>query len=427
MTRQSDAIGENRRKLGEFLGALLQSAGKTKADLARETAFDRTSISHICAGRQFPEQSFWLQADRFVRANGSLIARYDSTVAAERQIRRADLENKLSELGSTGQLRTGAPLFLRDLEVYDPDAAELYADSEPIGGEFIERLHGEIRNFVNLDQQYGGTAASPLILQAYKQARHRIGTSEIRDGYTRDAYSALSEVAEVAGWSLYDSGDDGLTEQINREALEFANRAGDRSMELFIQQNQAMLAESTGRPHESINISKTILDGRLSPRLQALFRLRLARSYGRLRKETDALDQIAHARSLFQEGVRNDDPHWVWWVNEGQLSWFEGAINLDLGRNAASIDALERAANSVPEPRMNYIYRSWALYAYTVNSSWENTDRLFRDLIPHASVFRSHRAHARVIAALNIIERGFAPSSIRDLAEVMRSRLSVTA
>jgi hypothetical protein len=124
-----------------------------------------------------------------------------------------------------------------------------------------------------------------------------------------------------------------------------------------------MHAETIGRPHESINMSQLVLEtNHLSPRIEAVFRLRLARSYGQLQAEDESQKQLKRARSLFEDGVRDNDQHWSWWVTDYLLWWFEGSIRVDLGKKAESIEFFELSANAISEPRMHFVDRAWVLY-----------------------------------------------------------------
>ncbi|WP_433264703.1 helix-turn-helix domain-containing protein [Actinosynnema sp. CS-041913] len=425
MARQPSEIMEVHRRVGAALAEYLNESPLTQGDLARETSYHRTSIAHIIAGRQFPDRNFWEKADRTLDAGGDLVAKYDMARNHEDELKQKELDRQRA----VRLTRTkGLALPKLEIDASDPQATSFYATAEPIGEEYIEYLRDEIRTFVRLDQQYGGDAASPVILQAYKQMRHRVSTSEIRDNLRRDVYSALSEVAEVAGWSLYDSKQmDTLTGRINHESLSFARLAGDRNMELFVLQNMAMHAETLRRPQESINIAHAVIEGnRLSPRLEVLFRLRLAYSYGLLRAESRSTDELKRAAVLFEDGVRDDDPHWAWWINSGQFSWFEGAVRLKLGKTTESVDYFESSANESPEPRMSFIYKLWAIYGYAVNGSWASAEQALQSLIGDVGVFHSRMATTRLAAALDLISKGNAPSSLKDLALSVRSNLAAS-
>jgi hypothetical protein len=425
MARQPEEVTELRRGLGALLAACLDASPLNQGDLARATNYHRSSISHVTAGRQFPERSFWDTADSVLNANGELVAQYDMVRDQEDQIRKAELDRAQAERhAKVSQLASGLKPHRQEVALYHPSPDLKYPDSASIDLSHVEKIHEDIRTFVKLDQQYGGAAASPVILQAYRQMRHRVDTSEIPDELRRDVHSALSEVAEVAGWSLYDSDNDPLTTQINNEALSLTRLAGDRSMELFVLQNMAMHAETMRRPRGSINISRLVLENdNLSPRLEALFRLRLARAYGQLQADGESRKELDHARSLFQDGLEYSDPHWSWWVNNGQLWWFEGAVRVDLGKCVESVEYFELSANSIPEPRMNFVYRTWALFGYCLNRSWANVEQSLWGLVHDVGIFRSRIAARRLNAAIDLIEVGNAPSTVRDLASALRVAL----
>lgn len=428
MARQPEEVAELRRALGAALATYLDASPLNQSDLARKANYDRSSISHITYGRQFPERGFWVTADDTLGANGALVAQYDDVCDQENRLKRAELDREQAERNARiREMTQGVQRASSDVDSY-PAAAQICAESAPIDGEYIESLHHEIKKFVHLDQQYGGVAASPVILQAYKQMRHRINTSEIRKGLRRDTYSTLSEVAEVAGWSLYDSGDDALTERVNNESLTLARLAGDRSMELFVLQNMAMHAEAMRQPRRSINLCQLVLEtDALSPRLEALFRLRLARSYGQLQARNESRSELARARSLFQDGVRDTDPHWAWWVNEAQLWWVEGAVRVNLGMAAESVAFFERAANYPSEPRMNFVRRSTELFGYCVNASWVHAEQSLRGIMKDAGICSSRIAEVRLKAAVDLIDGGKPPGTVRDLGAALRARLSITA
>jgi transcriptional regulator with XRE-family HTH domain len=404
MVRQPEAVMKLRREIGTALAAYLEASPLSQSDLARVTGYHRTSISHVQAGRQFPEREFWEKADNALGAGGELVVHYNNVC-----------DQKVAQ-------------SLKGVAGSNPNGVRYAIGSAPIDVDYVEELHKAIKYFVRLDQHYGGVAASPIILQAYKQMCRRVKTSEIRNGLRRDVYSALSEVAEVAGWSLYDSESDELTERVNHESLSLARMAGDRSMELFVLQNMSMHAETIGRPRESINISHLVLEtNRLSPRLEALFRLRLARSYGRIQAEGEARRQLERARVLFEDGVSEDDPHWSWWINDPQMWWFEGSVRLNLGKRVESVEFFELSANAVSEPRMSFVYRSWALFGYALNGSWSNVDRSLRGLISDVGIFRSGIAGRRLAYVVDLIERGNAPSTVRDLGSALRAALTNAA
>ncbi|MEV0051125.1 helix-turn-helix transcriptional regulator [Saccharopolyspora shandongensis] len=92
MARTPEAIAELRRALGAALRGYREASPLDQTAIGRITAYSRTSISHIEAGRQFPGRGFWETADRALEASGELLTQFDRVVADEKQIRIAELQ-----------------------------------------------------------------------------------------------------------------------------------------------------------------------------------------------------------------------------------------------------------------------------------------------------------------------------------------------
>jgi tetratricopeptide (TPR) repeat protein len=435
MARQPEEVTELRRGLGALLAACLDASPLNQGDLARGTNYHRSSISHIIAGRQFPERSFWEKADSVVNAGGTLVMQYDKVCDQEEQLKQAELERRRTERRALAnnalQKAQGSQLhnvLFRDYR--HPSGHVIDVQSPPIDADYIETVRQDIKAFVRHDQQYGGAVTSPLILRALRRVRRRMDSSEVPDKLFRDMNSAAAELAEVAGWSLYDAEEHAQAEQANHEALKLARLAGDRSMELFILQNMSMHEGHLARARDSLNTARLALGmGRLSPRLQCLFKMREARALAQLGKESDAFKQFNRAKGLYLEGVRDSDPHWTWWVDETELAWHEGMINKDLGKLSKSLDYFDIAANGISEARVRtcYSYRASAFLSHVENRSWSNAEESMRILLNDAGFVGSRRGDLTIEHGLKLLERADATDTVYDLASALRVALDNAA
>lgn len=431
MSGRPEATPEPRRALGQALAQFRARSDLNQTDLGRMTHYSRTTISHIEAGRQFPEREFWEIADSAYGAHGALVAQYDEVCEDEDHRRIGDIETARAE-----RHRRAA----NNMEPYRwaPDHAEdryreLFSSGNrsgpPIDLEYVEGLHRDIEDYVRLDQQQGGSVTSKLIVQGFHQARRRIETSEVEPGLATDALSAVAEIAEVAGWSLYDAEHHLQAQTLNTTALHLARAAGNRSMELFVLQNISMHAGDLGRGRECFDIVTYVLSaGGLSPRVESLFRLREARALALLGADIDARRQLTLAKNLHAEGVRDDDPSWAWWVDEAEFAWHEATINVDLGHPKPALDLFEAAAIGIPErrTRTRYSYRASALLSQVSNRSWTNSEHSMVMLLRYAGYIGSRRGNALIEQALSQLDEADAPEAIRDLARELRLALSRT-
>jgi tetratricopeptide (TPR) repeat protein len=428
MARQPEEVTELRRGLGALLAACLDASPLNQGDLARETNYHRSSISRIMAGRQFPERPFWEKVDSAVNAGGNLVTQYDKVCDQEEQLRHARLERKHAERRALAdnaiqKAQGSQPRNVLFRDYRRPNGRAIEVQWPPIDADYIETVRGDIKAFVRHDQQYGGAAVSPLIMRALRRVRHRMDSSEMPDKLFRDMNSAAAELAEVAGWSLYDAEEHTQAEQANHEALKLTRLAGDRSMELFILQNMSMHEGHLGRARDSLNTARLALGmGRLSPRLQCLFRMREARALAQLGQGSDALKQLNRAKGLYLEGVRDSDPNWSWWVDETELAWHEGMVNKDLGRFSKSLDYFDIAANGISEARVrtSYCYRASAFVSHVENRSWKNAEGSMRILLNDAGFVGSRRGDQTVEAGLKLIVRADATDTVHDLASALQ-------
>jgi hypothetical protein len=85
MSREPEAIVEQRRQLGAALATFRQAGALTQAQVGTETDYDRTSINKIERGHQLPDRPFWQAVDGLLRAEGVLVKQYDGLVANKRK------------------------------------------------------------------------------------------------------------------------------------------------------------------------------------------------------------------------------------------------------------------------------------------------------------------------------------------------------
>lgn len=103
VVRKTAEVASLHRGVGESLAAYRDAASLSQGAVARATNYDRTSICHIEAGRQFPlERAFWEAADLAVGAHGAVLAQYDRASSQVLEIKKAELvkldEERLARL-----------------------------------------------------------------------------------------------------------------------------------------------------------------------------------------------------------------------------------------------------------------------------------------------------------------------------------------
>jgi hypothetical protein len=93
-----------------------------------------------------------------------------------------------------------------------------------------------------------------------------------------------------------------------------------------------------------------------------LFLVRKARALAQ-GGDAHALKLFDQVRGGYEDGTRESDPNWAWWVDEGELAWHEGMALADLGHPREAVDKFERsvAATAPHQVRSRYLHLGYLL------------------------------------------------------------------
>jgi len=241
---------------------------------------------------------------------------------------------------------------------------------------------------------FGSTEVLKTSLRFFRTLHDHLGAGTYDASLERDLQSAAGELAEVAGWLAYDAAQHELCRRMNQESLYFTRLAGDKTVELLTLQNSSMHAGAQGHPREALQIARSVLEGdyRLTSRLKALFLTRKARAMAQ-GGDVSALTLLPEIRSLFLDGVTDEDPAWAWWIDERELAWHEAMVQRDLGLSGQAIDHFERSVAATPadEIRSQYLHRAYLLQAQVDTGAWDAAEQTIQQLVPLSREVGSNR------------------------------------
>lgn len=294
---------------------------------------------------------------------------------------------------------------------------------------YLEAARGYIGHLIALDGRFGGADLAPLAVRFFCSVRQQLGTGAYEPAIERDLQAAAGELAEVAGWFFYDADRQDEVRRMNHEALYFCRLAGDRSMELLTLQNASMHAGFLGRPYEALHLARSVLESRdrLSPRVTALFLAREARALAQGGDE-QALKLLDQARSRYEDGMRESDPKWTWWVDERELAWHEGMALTDLGHPREALSKFEQsvAARAPQSMRGCYLGLGYLLGAQVTVGAWRDAETTMHQIMTMVGHVDSIRMVVLLAGILPELNHEHIPGSTRETAEQLRSLLGQT-
>lgn len=293
--------------------------------------------------------------------------------------------------------------------------------------EYVAAIHDAVGRLVAMDVRGGGNEASIHATRALRTALRRMrGASRP----TTDVVVAVAELAELTGWLLIDANRHGPASRANHVALRLARAGGDRAMELFVLHNISLQSTYLRRPQQGLAAIEPVLEhGRLTPRLESMFRLRAARVHAQQGLPTEAFRLLDHARSLLLDGVSDRDPAWSWWISLRGLDHATAAMHCGLGDWASAIDPLHRALEATPAgaTRDRFLYQCTLLHAEVELNAWHDAEATALRLAALVDTVGSNRPLARLAATIRQVSAQDTSSGSRLRAAVEPLREWTTA
>jgi hypothetical protein len=219
-----------------------------------------------------------------------------------------------------------------------------------IGMADIQRFQATVELFTQLDHRFGGGHARQSLVQYLSTDADRLLHGQYTETVGRALYSATAEATLLAAWMSYDSApDSSLAQRYFIQALRLAQAGGDRLLGASILDAMSHQATYTGRFSEAANLARAAMAGMrgvATATLTAHFHAMEARALARLGDAVGCDRSLASAVHEFERRRPEDDPEWIRYFDEAELSAEIGHCLRDLERPAA---AAQYASSSLLE------------------------------------------------------------------------------
>jgi len=366
---------------GSRVRALLAERGISLRATARALNYDPAYISRVINGRQQPSEALAAALDGLLEADGALVS-------------------------------------LRVPEVRPPEPGA----GRPLGVDGdIAHMRASVAHVLAHDNRYGGGTVAPAAVQVWRAEQRKLDRGAVPERARAGYLSAVAELAEIAGWLLFDSRQWDASRTAFLESHLLARQAGDRTMEWFALDMLAMHGVQTGRAGEALRIADELLTRpRVPPRIALLARMRQGRALAQVGDHRRALAALEGARAGLEDSISPRDPAWAWWVNDSEITGHEGEALLAAGEAKAAIPkmrrALELASAHFPEGRGTLYYSVALLAAYATTHAWRECEATLVSINTLLETVASERSRARLRTTLRVMARQpDAPPGVLDL------------
>jgi hypothetical protein len=217
-----------------------------------------------------------------------------------------------------------------------------------IGLADVERFRATVEMFAKLDDRYGGGHARHALVQYLRTDADRMLSGRYSEAIGRELFAAVGEATLLAAWMSYDSAPaSALAQGYFVQALALAQAGHDRLLGASILDAMSHQATFLGRFTEAANLARAALAGTrgtATPTLTAHFRAMEARALARLGDAKACGHALAESMREFERASPDNDPEWIRYFNESELSAEFGHCMRDLGRAG---DAIQHAGNGL--------------------------------------------------------------------------------
>lgn len=428
MSRQPDDIAELHRAIGQSLASHREASPLSQGDLARETNYHRTSISHIEAGRQFPtERVFWEKVDGALAAGGALVSQYEQVIAthsaSEASNRRpARYANLRKSSTSLNQLN---PDYYPQIE-FENDESAMWSGMD------MSAMRAMSEAFQIADRKVGGGKLYGTVVRylATEVAPQLLGTEG--KASAADVFAAAASLTEIAGWMAHDGGSNGQARRHFDRAFRLSSAADNLALSANVCASMSHLATQLHSPRDAIRIA----DAGLATARKAEGASRLRARLFAMRVRGQALDGQTHecASSLraaehILDSSENEPPaEWIASFDHGSLASETALCFQSLG----NLSGAERQASKAIELRDGDRVRSRAFAQLTLANVLVRRGRIAEAAIMGTHVCRLMRSlnSARVVTGLTDLACSLRPhstvSEVRDLLEQWSSMTSAS-
>ncbi|MFE9497283.1 helix-turn-helix domain-containing protein [Streptomyces collinus] len=312
-----------------------------------------------------------------------------------------DKQNPSVELAEALDLYLGTDL----VSMVKPAREEI-----PPQDDYVQRSVGY---FLEHDNRHGGDHVASAAQQVWRAEQGKLDTYA-----DKKKIAGVAEIAEVAGWLLFDANRPKEAREAFIESHLLAKLAGDESMQWFAMDMLAMQDVQDGKAGEALRISEELMSrSKIPARVALLARVRHARALAVAGDKGRALEAMKRAQGALQDSIGPRDPQWAWWVDEMEVVGHQGEVMLSLDEPKAAIPHLNKANELVrPVSRGSLYYSVAELTALVKVGAWREAESTLERIAPILEAVTSSRSRARLRQALRVIDRD-GPTWLSDYAK----------
>jgi transcriptional regulator with XRE-family HTH domain/tetratricopeptide (TPR) repeat protein len=432
-----------RGQFAAHLRWLRDRAGLSLGELAGRAHVNRGYVGHIEHGQRWPSRSVATALDDALDARGELLAVWtvgdcaappammgvgsdDETLSLPLAEWTAADGEALAERLAIGSDRALTPTAARRL-VHEwlvaetPQTVEITAGRR-IGMGMVDTVTRRVAQLRRVDDFIAGRELQPLIERELRTTARLLAEAAYPDQVGRALLSAVAELCQLAGWVTVDAGAPERAARHLALGVHAAHSAGDRPTAANLVSTLAYQVANLGDPHEAVLLARSAASGargRASATTRALLQERVAWAHARAGELRHTERALSAVEVDYEQRRPADDPEWVYWLDEDEITVMAGRCYVELGQPDRAIPLLTGVLERYDErqTRESALYTSWLAEAHVQAGDIEHAAGLAERTLDLSSSTSSSRGDDRVTLLAQRLTPYRAVHAVRDFLD----------
>lgn len=296
----------------------------------------------------------------------------DGANAVAQHLSSAPIEND-------GELVAGPALtgLAHEWLLADPEPLKAVANGGRIGETMVNALGTVVEEFRRRDDEEGGGELLHLIEPEVQFIARLISRGSYTGEVGKALHVRLAEMTQVAGWAAFDAGLHRCAQRYLEAALHASAAADNRMLGAYVLSSLGFQAADIGRPLDGVTILRSADAGVknvATPLVHSVLGTWEARAAARAGERHMFERALSRASREYEKGARPDDPDWVYWMIQPELTAEAGRSFALTGDPDNAIGYLEQglATLGVEYTRDRALYTSYLAEAHLLGGKLES-------------------------------------------------------
>jgi tetratricopeptide (TPR) repeat protein len=312
--------------------------------------------------------------------------------------------------------------------VADPPQTIELAAGRSVSDHLISTVEHRVIQLRRADDFVAGRESHALVRRELAATTGLLEQAACTQHQARRVLTVIGELAQLASWVAADAGMDTAALGYVRGGVLAARAACDAPLAANILSTLSYQLANSSDPRDAAVLARTAYAGghrQATPRTRALLLERIAwadAKSGDLRGSEHALGQAGEA---FAQGPRDNDPDWVYWLNQEEIDVMAGRCYTELKQPGRAEPLLRRAIQCYDQTlvRENSLYLSWLAESYVQLGEIDEAAAVSRRALELGSHAGSARADNRVRHLARLLSRYKKAPSVAPFLDLYRDQV----